>query len=80
MLVDGVKRSYTAHRLSYLLHVGEIPNGQVVRHMCTNKGCCNPDHLTLGTQSDNYYDIPEELRKELHRKSGETNKKRIHSL
>ncbi len=80
MLIDGVKRSYTTHRLSYLLHIGEIPNGQVVRHMCINKGCCNPEHLMLGTQSDNYYDIPEDVRKELHRKSGETNKIRIHSL
>lgn len=72
MLVDGVKRTYTAHRLSYLLHSGEISNGLVVRHTCTNKSCCNPAHLILGTQSDNYYDIPEDLRKELHRKSAET--------
>jgi hypothetical protein len=51
---------------------GGISNGLVVRHTCTNKSCCNPAHLILGTQSDNYYDIPEDLRKELHRKSAET--------
>ena len=63
-------KSFTAHRLSYVMHVGEIEDGLVVRHLCENKGCCNPEHLTLGTQKDNYYDIPEEKRKEMHYKTG----------
>lgn len=30
--------------------------GQVVRHTCDNKTCCNPEHLRIGTQADNMAD------------------------
>lgn len=72
---SGAKKSYTAHRLSYIMHIGPIDDGLVVRHLCSNKGCCNPQHLTIGTQSDNYYDMSEEQRRKLHIKSGETTKR-----
>ncbi len=38
------------HRLSYILHIGEIPRGAVVLHIptCKHKNCCNPKHLKLG--------------------------------
>ncbi len=51
------KRYYsTAHRESYLLYHGPIINRMYVLHKCDNPSCCNPDHLYLGTNSDNQKD------------------------
>lgn len=46
---------YTAHRLSFMLFHG-TPTAPVIRHLCHNKGCCNPDHITEGDYQDNYND------------------------
>ena len=48
-----------AHRVSYLIYKGEIPEGMVVRHCCPgeeNRACVNPDHLILGSRADNNRD------------------------
>jgi hypothetical protein len=46
-----------AHRYSWLLHCGEIPDGLCVLYRCDNPGCVRPDHLFTGTQQDNVVDM-----------------------
>lgn len=53
---DGDKIIF-AHRLSYIVSKGPIAPKMVVCHRCDFPPCVNPDHLFLGTVSDNAKDM-----------------------
>ncbi len=42
-----------AHRLSYVSHVGSIPDGLELDHVCRQRSCCNPSHLEAVTHAEN---------------------------
>lgn len=46
-------RTDYVHRVSYRIHIGEIPDGMQVDHLCRNKLCANPEHLEVVTQGEN---------------------------
>lgn len=50
-------RTIGAHRVSWTLTHGAIPDGMCVLHRCDNPPCVRPSHLFLGSQADNVADM-----------------------
>lgn len=54
LLVRG--RKLVAHRVSWEVIFGPVPDGMLVLHRCDNPPCVRPDHLFIGTHMDNIQD------------------------
>jgi hypothetical protein len=46
-------RCLKAHRALYERHVGPVPDGLDLDHLCRNPPCVNPDHLEVVTRAEN---------------------------
>lgn len=62
-----------AHRVSWIINRGEIPDGLQVLHKCDVRNCVNPKHLFLGTQKDNMRDMINKGRMVIPPRNGEKN-------
>lgn len=60
--IEGTQYFIVASRLSWEIHYGKIPINALVCHTCDNPSCVNPNHLFLGTHSDNTKDMHQKKR------------------
>lgn len=71
MIRRNNERVVQAHRISWELNKGPIPAGLCVLHRCDTPSCVNPDHLFLGTKSDNTRDACRKGRQHIPDQRGE---------
>lgn len=64
-------KTYRANRLAYELATNTDPGELFVLHSCDNRACCNPNHLWLGTNSDNMLDMYRKGRANFSRRTGD---------
>jgi hypothetical protein len=69
-----------AHRASWIIHNGIIPDSMFVLHKCDVRHCSNPDHLFLGNQTDNMKDMASKLRTRVTCKLKESDVREIKEL
>ena len=69
---DG-ENQMKAHRMSWVISHGDIPDGMCILHRCDNPKCVNPNHLFLGTLKDNMIDMVNKGRNVTHMGKGEDN-------
>jgi hypothetical protein len=66
------QKTMPAHRYSFLIHKGPVPDGGVICHSCDTPSCVNPEHLWAGTHSENTQDMFKKDRQ------GSSNRKKTH--
>jgi hypothetical protein len=54
--VDGSRDHRPAHKVFYEREKGPVPDGLCVLHKCDIRSCVNPDHMFIGTKTDNSVD------------------------
>jgi hypothetical protein len=73
-------RNWAVHRVMWTIHHGTQPKKMDVCHDCDVRHCCNPDHLWLGTRSQNLQDMANKGRGPCGRKAAKTVCVRGHDL
>jgi len=79
-LLNEGRKCHGAHRYSWMMVNGPIPEGLWVLHKCDNRICVNPDHLFLGDRTDNMRDCAKKKRVCTIGQSNKTHCKRGHEF